>query len=109
MEDYIWILTIIGISITWWIISWIIETISNSKKYLELKPKLDDLENSIKEHELKVGKDREGAGIQCFSDDYKFYGSRTDRNLHIGNAVSTFLSVALANSISKNFKEEELI
>jgi hypothetical protein len=59
MEDYIWILIIIGISIVWWIISWIIETISSSKKYLELKPKLDDLENSVEQHELKVEKDRE--------------------------------------------------
>ena len=58
MEDYIWILAIIGIAIIWGIISWIIETISNSKKYIELKPKLDNVENSIKEHESKVEKDR---------------------------------------------------
>ena len=59
MEDYIWIFIIIGIAIIWGIISWIYETISNSKKYLELKPKLDNLENSMKEHESKVEKDRE--------------------------------------------------
>ena len=59
MEDYIWILAIIGIAILWGIVSWIYETISNSKKYLELKPKLDNLKNSVKEHELKVEKDRE--------------------------------------------------
>ncbi|MCK5475858.1 MAG: restriction endonuclease [Candidatus Pacebacteria bacterium] len=60
MEDYIWILLIIiGISIIGGIISWIIEAISNSKKYLELKPELDNLENSIEEHESKVEKDRE--------------------------------------------------
>ncbi|MFZ2969992.1 MAG: restriction endonuclease, partial [Minisyncoccia bacterium] len=60
MEDYIWILlVIIGISIIWEIISRIIEMISNSKKYLELKPELDNLENSIKEHESKVEKDNE--------------------------------------------------
>jgi hypothetical protein len=35
MEDYLWILIIIGIAVTWGIISWTIETISNSKKYLE--------------------------------------------------------------------------
>jgi len=37
------ILIIVGISIIWGIISWIVRTISNSKKYLELKPKLDNL------------------------------------------------------------------
>jgi putative NIF3 family GTP cyclohydrolase 1 type 2 len=57
MEDYIWILVIIGIAIIWGIISWIITTISNSKKYIELKPKLDNLERTIKEHELKIIKD----------------------------------------------------
>lgn len=53
------ILGIIGIAILWGIISWIIETIGNSKKYIELKPKLDNLERSISEHEAKVEKDRE--------------------------------------------------
>jgi DNA (cytosine-5)-methyltransferase 1 len=48
---------------------------------------------------------REGARIQCFPDDYIFYGSRSDRNLQIGNAVPTFLSVALAQSILDNFKK----
>lgn len=52
---------------------------------------------------------REGARIQCFPDNYQFYGSRTDRNLQIGNAVPTFLSTALADSILGNFKEEGLI
>jgi len=52
---------------------------------------------------------REGARIQCFSDDYQFYGSRSDRNLQIGNAVPTFLSNALAKAILKNFKAEKLI
>jgi len=59
VEDYLWILIIIGIAVIWVIIAWIIETISNSKKYLELKPKLDNLENSIKEHESKVEKDKD--------------------------------------------------
>ena len=59
MDDYLWILIIIGIAVVWGIISWIIETISNSKKYLELKPKLDNLENSIKAHESKVEKDKD--------------------------------------------------
>ncbi len=48
---------------------------------------------------------REGARIQCFPDDYKFYGSRGDKNLQIGNAVPTFLSNALAKSILKVFSD----
>jgi len=58
MEDYIWIIVIIGIVIIWGIISWIVETIRNSKKYLELKPKLDNLERTIAEHESKIQKDK---------------------------------------------------
>jgi len=58
MEDYIWIF-VIGIFVFGGVFSWILQTISNSKKYLELKPKLDNLENLNKEHELKVKKDRE--------------------------------------------------
>jgi DNA (cytosine-5)-methyltransferase 1 len=49
---------------------------------------------------------REGARIQCFPDDYQFYGSRSDRNLQIGNAVPTFLSTVLAKAILFNFKQE---
>lgn len=49
---------------------------------------------------------REGARIQCFPDNYSFYGSRTDRNLQIGNAVPTFLSIALAKAILINFECE---
>lgn len=48
---------------------------------------------------------REGARIQCFPDDYIFYGSRSSKNLQIGNAVPTFLSIALKNSIKKHFEE----
>ena len=49
---------------------------------------------------------REGARIQCFPDSYQFYGSRSDRNLQIGNAVPTFLSNAMAGAILRNFKQE---
>jgi len=49
---------------------------------------------------------REGARIQCFPDDYQFYGSRSDRNLQIGNAVPTFLSNAIARAILNNFKKD---
>ena len=45
---------------------------------------------------------REGARLQSFPDDYKFYGSRGDKNLQIGNAVPTFLAQAVKNAL-KNF------
>ncbi|HAI73773.1 MAG TPA: DNA (cytosine-5-)-methyltransferase [Candidatus Moranbacteria bacterium] len=51
---------------------------------------------------------REGARIQCFPDNYQFYGSRSDKNLQVGNAVPTFLSIALAESILNNFRKSEL-
>jgi len=44
---------------------------------------------------------REGARIQCFPDSYIFHGSRTDKNLQIGNAVPTFLSKALSSQMQK--------
>lgn len=47
---------------------------------------------------------REGARIQCFPDDYIFFGSRSDKNLQIGNAVPTFLSVALKEAIKNHFE-----
>ncbi len=46
---------------------------------------------------------REGARIQCFPDNYIFYGSRSSKNLQIGNAVPTFLSIALKKAIKKHF------
>ncbi len=42
---------------------------------------------------------REGARLQCFPDDYVFFGSRSEKNLQIGNAVPTFLSNAMRDSI----------
>ncbi len=47
---------------------------------------------------------REGARIQCFPDNYIFYGSRSAKNLQIGNAVPTLLSVALKNSVKELFR-----
>lgn len=44
---------------------------------------------------------REGARIQGFPDDYKFYGPRGDKNLQIGNAVPTFLSKAIKDAIKR--------
>lgn len=46
---------------------------------------------------------REGARLQTFPDDYKFYGSRSTKNLEIGNAVPPFLSIALASEVLKVF------
>ncbi len=51
---------------------------------------------------------REGARLQCFPDDYIFYGSRSDKNLQIGNAVPVVLSVALKESIKHYFKLSSL-
>jgi len=42
---------------------------------------------------------REGARVQCFPDNYIFYGSRSDKNLQIGNAVPPFLSIALKDAV----------
>lgn len=42
---------------------------------------------------------REGARLQGFPDTYIFYGTRSEKNLQIGNAVPTQLSSALKDSI----------
>jgi DNA (cytosine-5)-methyltransferase 1 len=52
---------------------------------------------------------REGARLQCFPDNYKFYGSRSDKNLQVGNAVPPFLSTALSKAILEHFKIDKLI
>jgi DNA (cytosine-5)-methyltransferase 1 len=44
---------------------------------------------------------REGARVQSFPDRFIFSGSRTDRNLQIGNAVPCLLSVALAKEVAR--------
>tara|TARA_B110000908_G_C10228731_1_gene439425 strand:+ start:878 stop:1987 length:1110 start_codon:yes stop_codon:yes gene_type:complete len=49
---------------------------------------------------------REGARIQCFPDDYIFYGSRSSKNLQIGNAVPTLLSISLKKSIKQHFQHK---
>ena len=45
---------------------------------------------------------REGARLQGFPDNYYFYGTRSERNLQIGNAVPTFLSTAIKNSVKEH-------
>ncbi|MCR4291093.1 MAG: restriction endonuclease [Candidatus Scalindua sp.] len=58
MENYLWIFIAIGVVVILVIISWIKEITSNSKKYLERKPKLDNLERAIKKHEAQVTNDK---------------------------------------------------
>lgn len=50
---------------------------------------------------------REGARLQGFPDDYVFYGKRGDKHLQIGNAVPTFLSIAIKNSVKCYLDEED--
>lgn len=49
---------------------------------------------------------REGARLQGFPDKYIFYGSRGDKHLQIGNAVPTFLSIAIKNAVKKYLNGE---
>jgi len=53
------VIIIISGFIIWGFIAWALETISNSKKYTELKPKLDNLENSIAKFNEEVKKEKE--------------------------------------------------
>ena len=44
---------------------------------------------------------REGARLQSFPDDYKFYGTASVKRLEIGNAVPPILSMAIAKEMLK--------
>ena len=44
---------------------------------------------------------REGARIQSFPDNFQFFGSRSKKNLQIGNAVPPLLAKALAKQVKK--------
>lgn len=50
---------------------------------------------------------REGARLQSFPDDYRFYGSQTNIKLGIGNAVPCLLSRAIARQMLKALQETE--
>ena len=52
---------------------------------------------------------REGARLQGFPDNYIFCGSRADKHLQIGNAVPTFLSIAIKNAVKSFFAGETTI
>ena len=51
---------------------------------------------------------REGARLQGFPDDYVFCGKRGDKHLQIGNAVPTFLSRAIKDSVKSYLKGEDI-
>ena len=46
---------------------------------------------------------REGARLQGFQDSYKFFGSKTSKNLQIGNAVPVHLAAAIGKEIYRSF------
>jgi len=50
---------------------------------------------------------REGARLQSFPDDYKFYGSDGMKRLEIGNAVPPLLSMAIAKQMLEALKKNE--
>lgn len=56
-------------------------------------------------HDPRPLSTREGARLQGFPDDYVFCGKRGDKHLQIGNAVPTFLSKAIKDSV-KNYLNE---
>lgn len=50
---------------------------------------------------------REGARLQSFPDDYKFYGSDGMKRLEIGNAVPPLLSMAIAKQMLKAMEDSQ--
>ncbi|MBF0282267.1 MAG: DNA cytosine methyltransferase [Zetaproteobacteria bacterium] len=50
---------------------------------------------------------REGARLQGFPDSYIFYGSKTSKNLQIGNAVPPVFGRVIAESIIETIKNEK--
>lgn len=59
MEDYLWIIIIISVIFFFSFVSWVKTLYSNSKKYIELKPRLDSLDADIQKHKENVKKERE--------------------------------------------------
>lgn len=50
---------------------------------------------------------REGARLQSFPDDYRFYGSDSMKRLEIGNAVPPLLSVVIAKQMLEALEQNE--
>ena len=57
----------------------------------------------IHPHQNRALSTREGARIQSFPDNFRFYGSKTSKNLQIGNAVPPLLGKLLGKEIKKLF------
>jgi len=45
---------------------------------------------------------REGARLQSFPDDFVFFGSKTSKNLQIGNAVPPILGEIIGKQVVKS-------
>lgn len=58
----------------------------------------------IHPHQDRALSTREGARLQGFPDNYIFYGSKTSKNLQIGNAVPVHLARAIGKEIFKSLK-----
>ena len=50
---------------------------------------------------------REGARLQGFPDSYRFFGSKTSKNLQIGNAVPPILGEVIAREILKSMNQSK--
>lgn len=59
-------------------------------------------------HDPRPLSTREGARLQGFPDDYVFCGKRGDKHLQIGNAVPTFLSRAIKDSVKCYLNGEDI-
>ncbi len=57
-------------------------------------------------HDPRPLSTREGARLQGFPDDYVFCGKRGDKHLQIGNAVPTFLSIAIKDAVKSYLNGE---
>ena len=52
---------------------------------------------------------REGARLQGFPDTYLFYGSKTSKNLQIGNAVPPIFGEVIAKEIIKSINMRKVV
>lgn len=117
MEDYLWIIIIGSIIALVSFISWVRELFSNSKKYLELKPKLDNLENSITKFNEQVKKEREDIDkmvkqksmgfpwlAEAIADYYSLIDTQRQSYL-VNKSHPAYSSAAVVSEIKKEKKE----